>query len=66
MRIRGRRAEPEEIGVCDLVVIALKTTANDIFPKILPPMVGANTVVLTLQNGLGARRRWRSFLARSG
>jgi len=44
---------PEEIGPCDLVLIALKTTANDQFPKLLPPLVGPKTAVLTLQNGLG-------------
>ena len=44
---------PEEIGPVDLVVIGLKTTANELFPKLLPPLVGANTAVLTLQNGLG-------------
>ena len=44
---------PEEIGVCDLVMIALKTTANSEFPKLLPPLVGPSTAVLTLQNGLG-------------
>jgi len=44
---------PEEIGPSDLVIIALKTTVNDQFPKLLPPLVGPNTVVLTLQNGLG-------------
>lgn len=44
---------PEEIGVCDLVVIGLKTTANDQFPKLLPPLVGPQTILLTLQNGLG-------------
>jgi 2-dehydropantoate 2-reductase len=43
----------EEIGTCDLVIIALKTTANSEFPKLLPPLVGPNTAVLTLQNGLG-------------
>src|SRR5258706_10560342 len=50
---RAARA-PEEIGICDLVMIALKTTANDLFPQLLPPLVGGNTVVLTLQNGLGS------------
>jgi 2-dehydropantoate 2-reductase len=45
---------PEEIGICDLVMIALKTTANDLFPKLLPPLVGPKTAVLTLQNGLGS------------
>jgi 2-dehydropantoate 2-reductase len=44
---------PEEIGVCDLVIIALKTTANHEFSKLLPPLVGPHTAVLTLQNGLG-------------
>jgi 2-dehydropantoate 2-reductase len=44
---------PEEIGVSDLVLIGLKTTANDQFPRLLPPLVGPRTAVLTLQNGLG-------------
>ncbi|HKW29499.1 MAG TPA: 2-dehydropantoate 2-reductase [Verrucomicrobiae bacterium] len=44
---------PEEIGVCDTVLIGLKTTANDQFPKLLPPLVGPRTAVVTLQNGLG-------------
>lgn len=44
---------PEEIGASDIVFIALKTTANDQFPKLLPPLVGPGTVVVTLQNGLG-------------
>jgi 2-dehydropantoate 2-reductase len=44
---------PEEIGVCDLVMIALKTTSNSEFSKLLPPLVGPHTAVLTLQNGLG-------------
>ena len=44
---------PDEIGVCDAVLIGLKTTANDQFPKLLPPLVGPQTAVITLQNGLG-------------
>lgn len=43
----------EEIGPCDLVIVAVKATANDALAKLLPPLVHANTVVLTLQNGLG-------------
>jgi 2-dehydropantoate 2-reductase len=43
---------PDEIGACDVVLIGLKTTANDQFPKLLPPLVGAHTAVVTLQNGL--------------
>src|ERR1041385_7889586 len=44
---------PEEIGPCQLVIVALKTTANSQFPALLPPLVTENTAVLTLQNGLG-------------
>ena len=44
---------PDEIGPCDLVVVALKATANDQLRRLLPPLIGPNTTVLTLQNGLG-------------
>ncbi len=44
---------PEEIGVCDLALIALKTTANDQLQRLLTPVVGKSTAILTLQNGLG-------------
>jgi len=44
---------PEAIGLSDLVLIGLKTTANDQFPKLLPSLVGPHTAVVTLQNGLG-------------
>jgi 2-dehydropantoate 2-reductase len=44
---------PDEIGVSDVVLIGLKTTANDQFPKLLPRLVGPQTAVITLQNGLG-------------
>ena len=42
-----------EIGLCDLVLIALKATANDSLPDLLPPLLGPSTLLLTLQNGLG-------------
>jgi len=45
--------DPSEIGPCDLVVIGLKATANGEFSRLLPPLVGPATAVLTLQNGLG-------------
>jgi len=43
----------EEIGPADLVMIGLKTTANHALPKLLPPLTGPQTAVVTLQNGLG-------------
>jgi 2-dehydropantoate 2-reductase len=48
---------PEEIGESDLVLVALKTTANNQFAKLLPPLVGPRTAVVTLQNGLGNEER---------
>jgi 2-dehydropantoate 2-reductase len=53
-------ATTEEIGLVDLVVIAIKTTANDILPGLLPPLLKPGTILLTLQNGLGNE----AFLAR--
>lgn len=42
-----------EIGPVDLVIIALKTTANSALEELLPPLLGEQTALLTLQNGLG-------------
>lgn len=53
-RVRPRCARtPQEIGVADLVLVGLKTTANEQFLHLLPPLVGPQTAVATLQNGLG-------------
>lgn len=42
-----------DIGECDLVIVSLKATANQELDKLVLPLVGARTLVLTLQNGLG-------------
>jgi len=54
-RVRPASAyrRPEEIGLCDAVVVALKATANEALPALTRPLVGEGTVLLTLQNGLG-------------
>ncbi len=46
-------ATPAEIGPVDLVLVALKATANDAFPALIPPLLHERTRILTLQNGLG-------------
>lgn len=43
----------EEIGPCDLVIVAVKTTANADLPLLVRPLLGEKTMILTLQNGLG-------------
>jgi len=48
---------PEEIGVVDLVLVALKTTANEHFEQLIGPLVGEHTAIVTLQNGLGNEAR---------
>lgn len=42
-----------EVGPVDVVVVAWKSTANAGFAKALPPLMGPDTVVATLQNGMG-------------
>jgi 2-dehydropantoate 2-reductase len=37
---------------CDVVIVALKTTQNHLLPKLLPPLLKDDSVVLVLQNGL--------------
>jgi 2-dehydropantoate 2-reductase len=44
---------PEEIGPCDVVLVCIKTTANAALPALIPPLLGPETAVVTLQNGLG-------------
>jgi 2-dehydropantoate 2-reductase len=43
----------KEIGPCDLVIIALKATSNSELIDLVPPLLHQQTMVLTLQNGLG-------------
>jgi len=43
----------ETMPACDVVLIALKTTQNNLLPHLLPPLLKPGTVVITLQNGLG-------------
>lgn len=47
-------AHPSEIGPVDLVIVTLKTTANNELSRLLPPLLGPHTTILTLQNGLGS------------
>jgi len=44
---------PESIDKCDLVVVSLKTTANERFAELITPLLDGDTAILCLQNGLG-------------
>lgn len=45
---------PEEIGKVDVVIVAWKTTSNHLYEEVIRPMLREDSMVLTLQNGLGS------------
>ena len=51
-KVHGYR-RPEEIGEADLVLVGIKTFANDSYAELVRPLLGRDTAILTLQNGLG-------------
>jgi 2-dehydropantoate 2-reductase len=52
-RVRAE-ATSEEIGPVDLVLVALKTTANGVVERLVSPLLHEETAIVTLQNGLGS------------
>lgn len=46
-------ASTKEIGPCDLVLVAVKTTSNGDLPRLIPPLLHEKTMLVTLQNGFG-------------
>jgi len=44
---------PELMPKADVVLVSLKTTANRHFSQLISPLVSTDTLILTLQNGLG-------------
>ena len=46
-------AEPKEVGICDLVMICVKSYSTEDACKDIKEIVGENTYVMTLQNGIG-------------
>ena len=51
-RVAGYQST-REIGPVDLVLIGLKTFANQRLVELVRPLLGTKTAILTLQNGLG-------------
>ncbi len=56
----------EELGPCDFVLVGLKTTGNSALRELLSPIVGPETIILTLQNGLGNEDAIATVLADLG
>lgn len=59
-------SSPAEMGVCDLLIIGLKTTANAALPDLLRDTAGPDTLALTLQNGLGNEDAVAAALGHTG
>jgi len=47
----------DEMPVCDLVLVATKTTTNDLLAQLLAPICKAGTIVVLMQNGLNGERK---------
>jgi 2-dehydropantoate 2-reductase len=50
-------SDPAEVGVCDLVVISTKAMDVEAAAAAAKPLLGPDTVVLPIQNGLGSADR---------
>jgi 2-dehydropantoate 2-reductase len=65
-RFRPKSANhPATIGACDLVIVSLKTTANDQLKKLVAPLLHSGTAVLCLQNGLGNIEKLAEFIPKN-
>ena len=42
-----------EIGPCDLIIVAIKSTDNKALESLMPTLIKKETAIMTLQNGLG-------------
>lgn len=45
-----------DMPACDVVLVCLKTTANNLLKDLLPPLIQKDTMVVLIQNGLGIER----------
>jgi 2-dehydropantoate 2-reductase len=57
MNIRASAFDrPEDMPRCDVVIVALKTTANYLLSSLLPPVIKPDGIALVMQNGLDVER----------
>ncbi len=55
-------ADTSDAGACDLYVIATKASAVGSAARAIAPLMSADSLVLTIQNGLGAGERIAEFM----
>jgi len=49
--------DPAEVGTVDLVLYTVKTYSGDVVLPLIRPMIGPETIILTVQNGVMSRDR---------
>ena len=56
--------DPAEVGPVDLILFTTKTYHTDVAAQAIKPMVGKETVVVPLQNGIDAAERLGAYVGR--
>ena len=56
--------DPAEVGPVDLILFTTKTYHTDVAAQAMKPMVGQETVVVPLQNGIDAAERLGAYVGR--
>lgn len=49
-------AKPEDMPLCDVAIVALKTTHNHLLKNLLPQVVKPDGIVVVMQNGFGVEQ----------
>ena len=60
----GAFDDPKKLPKADLVLVTLKTTANNQFETLISPLIKQDTAILTLQNGLGNEEQLSALFGR--
>ncbi len=63
VKIKKAYSDCTAIGVCDLIIIAAKSTANDSLPDFVKSLIGPKSILVTLQNGMGNCETFASIIA---
>ena len=62
--VTGIRAtqDPASVGECDLYILATKASGFGLAAEMIAPLMGSDSMVVTIQNGLGAGERIAQFM----
>ena len=52
----------QDMPVCDVILVALKTTENNLLGEMLPHIMHAKSIVVLLQNGIGMEQELAKFI----